>query len=67
MSANGDRNDPKVLAKEAESVPVKELPMPPVKIQKPDSSGGVALMAKKHEDTPLPQLAAIQLRLPVVA
>lgn len=38
-------------------MPVKELPMPPVQIQKPDHSGGVAVTPPDAKgQQPVPQL-----------
>jgi hypothetical protein len=45
-------------------MPVKELPMPPVKVQKPDTSGNAAFYpAKPGVAPPVPQLAAVVLNL----
>jgi hypothetical protein len=58
MSANPKRNEG------AHRMPVKELPMPPVKIQPPDSSGGSALKAETREvRLPVPNLSALTLRV----
>lgn len=47
-----------------QNMPVKELPMPPVKIQRQDSSGGVVKHSQvAGERAPVPQIANLQLRL----
>ncbi len=46
------------------NMPVRELPMPPVQVQRPDNSGNSAFyVPKPNEALPVPQLSALQLTL----
>lgn len=46
------------------SMPVQELPMPPVTVQRPDTSGGVAVhRPANNAAVPVPHLSAVQLHL----
>jgi len=58
MSANHKRNEG------AHSMPVKELPMPPFRPQRPDTTGGSALRRETREaPLPVPQLSAFTLKI----
>lgn len=50
------------LKQGVQSMPVKELPMPPVKVQRPDSSGGIVTSScKERKAAPVPHLANVKL------
>ena len=43
-----------------DTMPVKELPMPPVQVQRPDSSGGSTMTSsQRQEPAPVPQIANV--------
>jgi len=45
-------------------MPVKELPMPPFRPQRPDTTGGSALRRETREaPLPVPQLSAFTLKI----
>jgi len=49
------------------SMPVQELPMPPVKLQRQDSSGGVVMHTQKsNEKVLVPQLSKVKLKFAAV-
>ena len=48
-------------------MPVQELPMPPVKLQRQDSSGGVVMHTQKsNEKVLVPQLSKVKLKFAAV-